>query len=152
MHGLWNTKDWYSTELIVGFMTMIQHDFHMSISPFKTEDWIMMISTPYPNKSNLEVLGYGDTTHFVSDVFNMDNFAVLYYDIAKCTATVFDGLNASIKNRQDHIIHTIKLYGMRCHLHVVCASIGRNLDMMNMGGEQGIWNWKFVLRRPTHIG
>jgi hypothetical protein len=57
-----------------------------------------MVSTHYPIKPILEVLGYGDTMHFVSVVFNMDHFAVLYYDIAKCTLTVFDGLNASIKN------------------------------------------------------
>jgi hypothetical protein len=43
-------------------------------------------------------------------------FAVLYYDIAKCTVTVFDGLNASITFWQDHIIHTIKLYGMQMPL------------------------------------
>jgi hypothetical protein len=79
-------------------MTMIQHDAHMTIPPFKKEDRIIMVSTPYPNKPILEVLGYGDMMHFVSAIFNTDNFAVLYYDIAKCTVTVFDGLNASIKN------------------------------------------------------
>jgi hypothetical protein len=76
VHHLWTTIDWYSTEFIAEFMTMIQHDAHMTIPPFKTEDLIMMVSTPYPNKPFLEVLGYGDRTHFVSVVFNMDHFAV----------------------------------------------------------------------------
>ncbi len=108
VHYFWTTIVWYSTEFIAGFMTMIQHDAHMTIPPFKTEDRIMMVSTLYPNKPILEVLGYGDTMHFVYVVFNTDHFAVLYYDIAKGTVTVFDGLNASIINWQDHIIHTIK--------------------------------------------
>jgi hypothetical protein len=89
---------------------MIQHDTHMTLPPFKTEVWIMMVSTPYPNKPILEILGYGDTAHFVSVVFNTDLFSVLYYGIAKCTVTVFNSRNASIKYWQDHIIHTIKLY------------------------------------------
>ncbi len=78
VYHLQTTKDWYSTEFIAGFMTMIQHDAHMTIPLFKTEDWIMMVSTPYPNKPILEVLGYGDTMHFVSDVFNTDHFVMLY--------------------------------------------------------------------------
>jgi hypothetical protein len=44
---------------------------------FKTKDRIMMVSTPYPNKPILEILGYGGIMHFVSVVFNMDHFAVL---------------------------------------------------------------------------
>ncbi len=98
MHCLQTTKDWFSTEFIAGFMAMIQHDAHMTIPLFKNEDQIMMISTLYPNKLILEILGYGATMHFVSVVFNTDHFAVLYYDIAKCIVTVFDGLNYTIKN------------------------------------------------------
>ncbi len=116
MHPLWTTEGWFSTEIIAGFLLMIQHDAHMTIPPFKNEDRIMMVSTPYPHKPILNVLGYGDTTHFVSVVFNTDHFAVLNCDITKCTVTVFDGLNASIKNWQDHIIHTIKLYGIQMPL------------------------------------
>ncbi len=55
MHCLQNTKDWYSTQFIAGFMAMIQHDAHMLVPPFKTEDWIMMVLTHYPNKPILEV-------------------------------------------------------------------------------------------------
>ncbi len=124
---LWTTKDWFSTEFIAGFMTMILNDVHMTKPPFKTEDWIMMVSTPYPNKPILEILGYGDRTHFVCVVFNTDHFAVLYYDIAKCTVTVFDGLNASIKNWQVHIIHTIKLYGMQMPLALSMCKYWENL-------------------------
>jgi hypothetical protein len=38
VHCLWNTQDWYSTQFIAGFITIVQHDAHMSTPPFKTED------------------------------------------------------------------------------------------------------------------
>ncbi len=90
-----------------------------------------MVSTPYPNKPILEVLGYGATMHFVSFVFNTDHFAVLYYDIAKCTVTVFDGLNYTIKYWQDYVIHTIKLYGMQMPLARSVCGYWEKLAMMN---------------------
>jgi len=65
-----------------------------------------MVFTPYPNKPVKEILPCGNTTHFVSVVWNRLNYAVLYYDIDECTVTVFDGLNQKISKWQDHIIHT----------------------------------------------
>jgi hypothetical protein len=38
---------------------------------------------------------------------------VLYYDIIGRTVTVFDGLNQKISKWQDHIIHTVKTYGLK---------------------------------------
>ncbi len=113
VHCLWNTQDLYSTQFIAEFMIIVQHDTHMSTSSFKTEDWVIMVFTPHPNEPIKEALGYGDTMHFVSVVFNTDHFAVLYYNFAKCTVTVFDGLNATMKNWQEHFIHTLKTYGMQ---------------------------------------
>jgi len=72
-----------------------------------------MVFTPYPNKPVKEILPCGNTTHFVSVVWNRLNYAVLYYDIDECTVTVFDGLNQKISKWQDHIIHTVKTYGLK---------------------------------------
>jgi len=52
-------------------------------------------------------------THFVSVVWNTQHYAVLYYDIDERTVAVFDGLNKDIRNWQDHIIHTVKTYGLK---------------------------------------
>ena len=60
-----------------------------------------------------EILPYGSTTHFVSVVWNRQHYAVLYYDIEKCSVTVFDGLNKDIHNWKDHIIRTVKTYGLK---------------------------------------
>jgi hypothetical protein len=75
----------------------------------------MMVLTTYPgNKEPIkEVIDYGDVTHFVSVVYNASHYAVLYYNIARCTMTVYDGLNYCITKQQDHILHTIKMYGLQ---------------------------------------
>jgi len=71
-----------------------------------------MVLTPYPNHPVNGILPYGDTAHFVSVVWNHQHYSVLYYNIEKRSVTVFDGLNADIRNWQDHIIHTVKTYGL----------------------------------------
>jgi len=73
----------------------------------------MMVFFPYSNKPVNEILPYGNTTHFVSVVYNRLHFAVLYYDIDERTVTVFDGLNQKISKWQYHIIHTVKTYGLK---------------------------------------
>ncbi len=152
LHCLWTTKDWFSTEFIAGFMTMIQHDTHMTIPPFKNEDRIMMVFTPYPNKPILEFLSYGATMHFVSVVFNTDHFGVLYYDIAKCTVTVFGGLNYNIKNWKDHIIHTIKLYGMQMQLARSMCEYQEKLGHDEYGRRTWDMELEICFEEPTHIG
>jgi hypothetical protein len=105
-HSLW----------ILGFVAMVAHDAHMSAPPFKTKDPVMMVFTPYPNKPITEVLSCVNAKHIVSVVFNDSHYAVLYYDLIDHTVTVYDGLNVSIKNWQDHIIHTVKTYGFQLPL------------------------------------
>jgi len=41
------------------------------------------------------------------------HYAVLYFNIDKQSVTVFDGLNQNIRKWQDHIIHTVKTYGLK---------------------------------------
>jgi hypothetical protein len=95
---------------------MVAHDAHMSAPPFKTKDHVMMVFTPYRNKPITEVLSCADAIHIVSVVFNDSHYAVFYYDLIDRTVTVYDGLNVSINNWQDHIIHTVKTYRLQVPL------------------------------------
>ena len=72
-----------------------------------------MVFVPYPNNPVKEILPYGDTMHFASVVWNCQHYAVLYYDIDKQSVTVFEGLNQNIRKWQDHMIHTVKTYGLK---------------------------------------
>jgi hypothetical protein len=120
-------------------MIIVHHDAHVSTSPFKTDDRVMMVFTPYPDEQIKEVLDYGDTTHFVSVVFNASHFAVLYYNIAKCTVTVFDGLNYSIKkvagpyhpHNQDAWIPVARYMQIASFSHA--NKMIEHIDMLSMG-------------------
>ena len=110
------SQQWYDTQLISGFCTLLNHDAHMKVPPIppRTNDHqIMMVYCPYPDgviKGVLPVTNH--TTHFVSVVFNNSHFAVLYYDLYARAVSVFDGLNLKITNWQKHIIRTLKEYGL----------------------------------------
>jgi hypothetical protein len=65
---------------------------------------------------------------------------------------VLDGLNASIKNWQDHIIHTIRLYGMQMPLACSMCEYREKLGHDEYGRGTRDMELEFVLRRPTHIG
>jgi len=110
-HRLRLSSDWYDANFIAGFAA--QHDAHISIPNYKSSDRLMMVFTPYPNKPVYEILPYGKMTHFVPVVYNRLHFAVLYYDIDEHTVTVFDGLNQKTSKWQDHIILTVKTYGLK---------------------------------------
>jgi hypothetical protein len=77
-HSLRYSTDWYSSDFIAGFAAMVQHDAHMTIPNYKNSDRVKMVFTPYPNNPVTEILSYGDTTHFVSVVWNAQHYAVLY--------------------------------------------------------------------------
>jgi len=103
-HRLRYSTDWYRSDFIAGFATLAQHDAHITTPNYKSSDRVLLVFTPYPNKPVNEILPYGNTTHFVSVVWNDSHYAVLYYDIDERTVTVFDGLNYDIRNWQEHII------------------------------------------------
>lgn len=110
------SERWYDTQFIAGFCTLLDHDAHMKLKPIPrpTNDHrIMMVYCPYPKAEIKEVLAVrNNATHFVSVVFNQSHFAVLYYNLAGKTVSVFDGLNLKITNWQQHIIHTVQEYGL----------------------------------------
>ena len=59
-----NMEDWYLEAFISGFTALANHDAHMATVPFPTDDQVMLVLTPYPNKPIMETLPRGDTTHF----------------------------------------------------------------------------------------
>jgi hypothetical protein len=112
-HELRYSTKWYISGFIAGFAAVIQHDAHITTPKYKNTDRVLMVFTPYPNNPVNEILPYGSTTHFVSVVWNRQHYAVLYYNIDKRSVTVFDGLNHDIRKWQDHVIHTVKTYGLK---------------------------------------
>jgi hypothetical protein len=95
---------------------MVQRDAHMTTPNYQSSNRMMMVFTPYPSKPVTEILPRGDTMHFVSVVWYEQHYAVLYYNVEKCSVTVFDGLNVDIRKWKDHIIHTVKTYGLQSPL------------------------------------
>jgi hypothetical protein len=112
-HELRYSTKWYIFGFVAGFAAMVQHDTHITTPPYKNSDRVMMVYNPYPDNPVNVILPFGDKTHFVSVVWNRQHYTVLYYDIEKRSVTVFDGLNQDIRNWQDHIIHTVKTYGLK---------------------------------------
>ena len=112
-HGLQHSTKWYISGFIAGFAAVVQHDDHITTHKYKNSDRVLMVFTPYPNNPLNEILPHGNTTHFVSVVWNCQYYTVLCYDINKRSVTVFDGLNQDIRKWQDHIIHTVKTYGLK---------------------------------------
>jgi hypothetical protein len=107
------SQDWYGTEFITGFAVMIQDDAHLSTPNYKNDDRVMMVFCTCPKRQVTEIFPYGNATHFVSVVFHEQHYAVLYYNIANRSLTVFDGLNMDIQKGQDHVIHIVKTYGLQ---------------------------------------
>ena len=108
----------------------------MTTVPLPTDDKVMLVLTPYPNKPIMETLPCGDATHFVSVIFNSSHFAVLYCDINSGKVSVFDGRNMPVKLWMDHIFHTCKKYELELVHHVckckyveekVTGTVGRNI-------------------------
>jgi hypothetical protein len=92
-----------------------------------------MVITLCPNDDVTDILNYGDSTHFVSTVFNNNHFVVLYYDIAGQSVTVFDGLNMSIDKWLDHIVHTIRTYGLEPLKSKWKCNVERNAYIVDEG-------------------
>jgi hypothetical protein len=112
-HRLRYSTDWYLSDFIAGFAALVKHAAHITMPNYKSSNRVLMVFTPYPNKPVNEILPYGSMTNFVSVVWNCQHYSVLYYDINKRSVTVFDGLNQDIRKWQDHIIHTVKTYGLK---------------------------------------
>jgi hypothetical protein len=135
------TEDWYSEAFISGFTALASHDAHMTTVPFPTDDKVMLVLTPYPNKPIMETLPRGDATHFFSVVFISSHFAVLYYNINSRKVSVFDDKNMPVKLWMNHIVHTCKKYELELVHHVckckyveekVTDTVGRKHIRMNL--------------------
>ena len=109
-----SSQDWYETEFIQGFALLVLHDAHSRQPPHPTDHLVMPVVNMYPNSAIHKVQKFDvvNTTHFVSVVFAKNHFAVLYYDLAGRTVSVFDGLDWDVKNWTQHITHTLMTYGL----------------------------------------
>ncbi len=117
-HMYRHSMQWYPTNLIAGFCSLVEHDAHTNMAPHppykNLGSRVVMVYCPYQDAPIKEVLPIrNNATHFVSVVFNGSHFAVLHYDLLGRTVSVFDGLNMSIKNWEKHIVRTIKCYGLK---------------------------------------
>jgi hypothetical protein len=107
------SQDWYETEFIMGFVLLSIHDTHTSQPLHPTDHKVMPVITMYPNSViHQKTFDVVNTTHFVSVVFAKQHFAVLYYDLAGRTVSVFDGLDMDLKTWSQHISHTLWTYGL----------------------------------------
>lgn len=131
------TERWYDTQLITGFCALLEHDAHMKIHPSPppcNDHKLMMVYCPYPNSEIKNVLFIRENvTHLVSVALNSSHYAVLYYDLQGKTVSVFDGLNMKITNWQQHIIHTLKEYGIE-GIDTVTKCAYRVEKLMNQDG------------------
>jgi hypothetical protein len=115
-HRYRNTQDWYDQGFVEGFIALVQHDAHIVQPRFKTDDKkiiMVLVNSPKEVVDEENLWSYGDATHFLSSVYASSHFAVLYYDLLEATVTVFDGLNMDIKKWEMHIVHTLKIYGIK---------------------------------------
>ena len=49
-HRLQSSTDWYRSDFIAGFASLIQYDTHITTPNYKSSNQVLMVFTPYPNK------------------------------------------------------------------------------------------------------
>lgn len=107
---------WFDTEFIAGFVSLVAHDAHLDPPPFIQEHVrVKQILCPFPQAEVLphNVLSYDTAiTNFLLVSYNNDHFAVLNFTLHERTVSVFDGLNYKIDLWKNHIIHTLREYGL----------------------------------------
>lgn len=107
---------WFDTEFICSFVTLLAHDAHVELPKYsKGTNQVMMIDCFYPRGvvHPPNVLSYDNRcTHFLLVAYSSSHFAVLDFDILLRTVSIFDGLNLKIDRWQDHVVHTVRQYGL----------------------------------------
>ena len=92
------------------------HDAHFQTPTFADgPNRVKMIHCLHPNASvsNEQVIKFDNViTHFVMIALSNQHFAVLDFDIHARSVAVFDGLNYAITNWKNHVIHTLRQYGI----------------------------------------
>ncbi len=114
MDAVKNTQKQLDTQFVMGFCSIVAYDSHVHVLPHRSNQVVQMVFCPYPDgevKYTLPIKP--NATHFVTVAYSNGHFAVLQFDIKNQHVSVYDGLNYSIKNWQNHVIQTIKTYGLR---------------------------------------
>jgi len=107
---------WFDTAFIIGFTSLLAHDAHLTPPPYdNAANRVKMIQCMYPKqiikKDNVLPLP-PMVQWFLLIAHNKDHFAVLQFDVYSQMVFVFDGLNYKINNWEDHVIHTLRQYGL----------------------------------------
>lgn len=155
---------WFDTEFIASFVTLLGHDAHVDTPPFMgVLNLVKIITCHFPKAVVMEhqVKALDKTvTTLLLVAFSSSHFAVLEFNVHKRTVSVFDGLNQNINNWVDHVIHTLREYGL-VHLTVIpkCSyttekqgkSVMQRLEVRF--GKEATWiveNTVFVRQKDGH--
>jgi len=108
--------NWFDTEFIIGFTSLLAHDAHLTPPPYANDiNRVKMIQCMYPKgiikKDNVLPLP-PMVQWFLLIAHGSSHFAVLQFDLQLKMVFVFDGLNFKIDNWEDHVIHTLRRYGL----------------------------------------
>lgn len=141
---------WFDSDYILGFCALLAHDAHLEVPPFADgQHRVKMIHCPYPTAVVKEenVLSYSNVVnHFVMVAFSRAHYAVLDFDLHSRAVGVFDGLNYKITNWENHIIRTLREYGLVPLLAVAKSNYSSELNgndktqMLQISfGEEAPW-------------
>ncbi len=107
---------WYSAQFCTSFLILVHHHVHTERPNFiPANGGVTMALTPYPRAEvqECEVEKLPGIANFVTVAYARSHFAVLLYDLPSRNVLVYDGLNMSLTSWKDHIIHTLKKYGLQ---------------------------------------
>jgi hypothetical protein len=107
---------WFDTEFIASFTQLLAHDAHIDKPQFAHEsNRVKVITCPFPQaqvKASNVVMLDRMTSHLLLVAFKNDHFAVLEFNVSMREVLVFDGLCRKINQWKEHVIHTIRTYGL----------------------------------------
>ena len=123
---------WFDTEFIASFVTLLSHDVHIAPPQFLTlPNCVKVITCHFPTATVMEhqVTKVDDgITKLLLVAFSSNHFAVLEFNLLKKTVSVFDGLNLSINQWKDHVIRTLREYGIMHLTAIPKATYTTNRD------------------------
>ena len=91
---------------------MVAPQFSQVTSP------VQVITCHFPSAAVMEhqlKTVHNNTGKLLLVAFSSNHFAVLEFNLTKRTVSVFDGLNLNITQWKDHVVHTLREYGIVDH-------------------------------------
>jgi hypothetical protein len=124
---------WFDTEFIGSFVTLLAHDAHMAPPQFSQNlAPVQVITCNFPTAAVMEhqVKEVNNTTvkKLLLVAFSSNHFAVLEFDLTQRTVAVFDGLNLNISQWKDHVVRTLREYGIVDRVAIPQSSYSGNKE------------------------